>query len=43
MVRVPAEASRLNSLLLLAQVDEFAKGMAGAAGGGVARMFAGQV
>ena len=39
-VRVPDEASRLNGLLMLGQADEFAKGMAGAAGGGVARMYA---
>ncbi|KAL7411024.1 hypothetical protein BDY24DRAFT_397412 [Mrakia frigida] len=40
IVRVPEEASRLNGLLMLGQADEFAKGMAGAAGGGVARMYA---
>lgn len=43
IVRVPNEQSRLASLLLLAQVDEAAKGMAGAAGGGMARMFASTV
>lgn len=37
---MPEEASRLNGLLMLGQADEFAKGMAGAAGGGVARMYA---
>ncbi|CED84402.1 Translation initiation factor 3, subunit h (eIF-3h) [Phaffia rhodozyma] len=38
-VKVPAEGSRLNALLLLRQIDEFAKGLAGNASVGVAKMY----
>ncbi|KIY71660.1 hypothetical protein CYLTODRAFT_345572 [Cylindrobasidium torrendii FP15055 ss-10] len=40
MFKIPAEPSRLESILLLGQVDAYAKSLSGAASGGLVKMYA---